>query len=196
MARPRRNEHIRDELLERGIDVLSEHGYHGTGIKKILDVVNVPKGSFYNYFHSKEQFVSEIIDKYSTDLLERLDQYLEKTSDDPVTAIKTVYYTAIDELHEKGLKGCLMGNLAAEIAGSSGECRMAMKQAFELWKERFVVLIENAQEMDLLRNDLSPEILSDIFWNTWQGGMLRMKIDNDTEPLKKLVDVMLDVLYR
>ncbi|OUS39938.1 TetR family transcriptional regulator, partial [Oleispira antarctica] len=54
MNRPRRSEQTREALIEAGIEQLSRHGYHGTGIKQILDEVSVPKGSFYNFFASKE----------------------------------------------------------------------------------------------------------------------------------------------
>ena len=56
MARPRRSENTRQELLELGVRLLSENGYNGTGLKQILDEAGVPKGSFYNYFPSKEAY--------------------------------------------------------------------------------------------------------------------------------------------
>ena len=59
MNRPRRSVQTREALIEAGIEHLSVHGYHGTGIKQILDEVNVPKGSFYNFFASKEAFVAD-----------------------------------------------------------------------------------------------------------------------------------------
>ena len=36
-----------------------EQGYHGTGIQEVVDKVGIPKGSFYNYFKSKEDFGSK-----------------------------------------------------------------------------------------------------------------------------------------
>ena len=54
MARPRKSEHSRQDLLDTGSRMLTEFGYHGTGIKQVLDAVGVPKGSFYNFFPSKE----------------------------------------------------------------------------------------------------------------------------------------------
>ena len=74
MSRPRRSEHIREALIQAGIEQLSIHGYHGTGIKQILDEVNVPKGSFYNFFASKEAFVAEVIARYSQDLVQQLQE--------------------------------------------------------------------------------------------------------------------------
>ena len=76
MSRPRRSEHTREALIQAGIEHLSRFGYHGTGIKQILDDVNVPKGSFYNFFASKETFVAELIQAYSQDLLLQLDDFI------------------------------------------------------------------------------------------------------------------------
>ena len=64
MARPRKSEQSRQLLLDIGSPMLIEHGHHGTGIKQVLDAVGVPKGSFYNFFPSKEAFVAGIIYQY------------------------------------------------------------------------------------------------------------------------------------
>ena len=40
----------KDRLLDQGVALLLEKGYHATGLKEILDTVQIPKGSFYNYF--------------------------------------------------------------------------------------------------------------------------------------------------
>ena len=77
MSRPRRSEHTREALIDAGIEQLSVHGYHGTGIKQILDDVKVPKGSFYNFFASKEAFVAEVIGHYSQKLLAQLNDFIQ-----------------------------------------------------------------------------------------------------------------------
>jgi TetR/AcrR family transcriptional repressor of nem operon len=195
MGRPRKSEHTRQKLLEMGVGLLSEHGYHGCGLKKILDTVQVPKGSFYNYFESKEAYVSEIIQFYSQGLIARLDAYLETTADDPVSMIRNIYTAAADELEAHGRQGCLIGNLAAELGTSSDLCRLTMQQSFEDWKNRIVPLIRAGQKGGQIRDDLSAEILTDIFWNTWQGGLLRMKIDGDAAHLRELPHLVLDVLF-
>jgi len=43
-----------DELLRFPSTI--RFGYRDTGLKEILDIVSVPKGSFYHYFSSKEDF--------------------------------------------------------------------------------------------------------------------------------------------
>ncbi|MDB5769038.1 MAG: transcriptional regulator, TetR family, partial [Collimonas fungivorans] len=55
----------RATLLETGLRLFAEQGYNGTGIKEIVDATGVPKGSFYNYFKSKEDFGAEVISFYA-----------------------------------------------------------------------------------------------------------------------------------
>lgn len=56
----------KDRILKVGIDILSKKGYNNVGLKEILALANVPKGSFYHYFKSKEDFGIQVISKYSS----------------------------------------------------------------------------------------------------------------------------------
>ncbi len=44
----------REALLRAGMEILTEQGFVATGIDTVLKRVQVPKGSFYHYFDSKE----------------------------------------------------------------------------------------------------------------------------------------------
>ncbi len=51
-------------LLEAGCRIMREKGYSNTGIQEVLGSTGVPKGSFYYYFDSKEDFALQIIDHF------------------------------------------------------------------------------------------------------------------------------------
>ncbi len=76
MGRPRLSHETKTRLLDEGVASLIGQGYHGTGIKEVLDQVKVPKGSFYNYFESKEHFGAEVIRHYAGQFLDQLDSQL------------------------------------------------------------------------------------------------------------------------
>ncbi|MDY0361879.1 MAG: TetR family transcriptional regulator C-terminal domain-containing protein [Desulforegulaceae bacterium] len=196
MSRPRKSSHIREKLISEGTELLKLKGYHGTGIKEILDRVNVPKGSFYNFFESKEKYVSEIIENYNIELLKEIDNFLEKSTKNPLEKIINAYSYVIKEIENTGLTGCLVGNLAAELGDSSKECLFQMQNGVKLWKSRFVNLFEQAREENLLRKDISAENMADIFWNAWQGGLLRMKIEGNTSQLQMMLENLLNILFR
>jgi AcrR family transcriptional regulator len=46
----RRTEDFRERLLEAGVALFAETGYHGTGVKDIVERAGVPKGSIRVFF--------------------------------------------------------------------------------------------------------------------------------------------------
>ncbi len=197
MARPRRSEKSRQSILQEGVKLLSEQGYNGTGLKQILDAVQVPKGSFYNYFESKENFAAEIIRHYMNDMLADMDDFIASNNRDPKETIRTTYRYAMEIMEEDSCrKGCLLGNLAAEIGASSELCNEALQESWLNWKSRFLPLIEQGQQQQQFRTDISASELTDLFWNQWEGGLLRMKLEGNTEALARSLDLTLDNLFR
>ena len=197
MARPRRSEKTRQELLELGVNLLSESGYNGTGLKQILDAAGVPKGSFYNYFPSKEAYAAEIIDFYMTNLLKMFDMVVDNHTGTPLQIIRFAYRNIITHLAEgQCRKGCLLGSMAAEIASGSELCRETMCSLYQQWKVRFAALMEKAQLQGEVRDDLTPETLADLFWNQWEGALLRMQIEGSPEILEDTLELLLDRLFK
>jgi TetR/AcrR family transcriptional repressor of nem operon len=91
-------------------------------------------------------------------------------------------------------KGCLLGNFAAEISEVSEECRLAMGQSVEKFKEILVQQLGAAQRECKVRKDLTTEEIADLLWNCWQGSLLRMKIEKSTIPLRNVMKVLNTIL--
>ena len=153
MSRPRRSEHTREALIDAGIEQLSVHGYHGTGIKQILDDVKVPKGSFYNFFASKEAFVAEVIGHYSQKLLAQLNDFIqgEGQSLTPIEQLRSIYrYSLKHYANHDFKKSCLVGSIATEIAAESEMCRLELEHAMKQWLKFFTAIFANAQAQHCL----------------------------------------------
>jgi len=197
MNRPKRSEKTKEALITEGIDQLSRHGYHGTGIKQILDAVKVPKGSFYNYFSSKESFVAEILEQYSEDGLQQLDAFTENSLLTPLEQIKTIYDFALMKFSEQSCQqGCLIGSIAAEIGNQSETCQKVMLRSVDKWKSRFAKLLEKGQQQGQIREDLTAIQIADIFWSAWEGSLIRMKMEANIAPAQQLLNIMLDHLLK
>jgi hypothetical protein len=59
------NRGTREELIEVGLKQIHSAGYTATGINQILELADVPKGSFYHHFASKDAFAKEILEHYN-----------------------------------------------------------------------------------------------------------------------------------
>jgi TetR/AcrR family transcriptional repressor of nem operon len=198
MARPRRSEQTREALINAGIDQISMHGYHGTGIKQILDMVNVPKGSFYNFFDSKEAFVAELIKEYSHNVHGQLNTYLKTQGADlsPVEQLREIYKYGVQEFaNSRFQKSCLIGSLAADIGAESTLCQTALLKAMREWQEIFSSLFDQAQKLGELRTDVSAAQLTSVYWSTWEGSLLKMKVSGDAQAASDTMEMMLTTFF-
>ncbi len=63
----------RQHLLDTGHRIMAVKGFTGVGLNEILQAASVPKGSFYHYFKSKEQFWQSLLEDYFRHYLAQMD---------------------------------------------------------------------------------------------------------------------------
>ena len=199
MNRPRRSEQTREALIEAGIEQLSVHGYHGTGIKQILDEVGVPKGSFYNFFASKEAFVVEVIGHYNQDLLNQLSQFIngEGKNLNTVEQLRSIYRYSLKQYESHHFKrSCLVGSIASEISAESEMCRIELERSMKQWLAVFSDLFKHGQQQGLMRDDMSSRDIAGLYWSAWEGALITMKMMADTKPVEKTMELMITTLLK
>lgn len=195
MARPRRSDDTRALLVEEGAAGLLANGYHGTGIKQVLDKVGVPKGSFYNYFDSKESFAQAVIEHHSLCVQRNLAAAFA-TDPDPLGGLRVFFATlTADFVAADYTGGCLIGNLGGELEGSE-VLRAALSAAWAAWRDGVAKALRAAQEQGSVRADLDAVDLADLLLESWEGAVIRMKIDRTVEPLDKCLRRLLDDYFR
>src|ERR1700749_1826416 len=57
----------KERILDAAEEIMLQKSFHSVGLNEILSAVKVPKGSFYHYFQSKEQFGVELLKHYVAD---------------------------------------------------------------------------------------------------------------------------------
>lgn len=195
MARPRRSEGTRERLLDEGIAALLRHGYHGTGLQQVLERAEVPKGSFYHYFASKEDFAAEAIRRYAACLSDRLAAALDGAPD-PLTGLRRFFDFQMDEYREaEFVGGCLVANLGAELE-ESDICRDLLNEALSGYRQGVRSALQAAQDQGLLRADLHARDMADLLVATWEGAVIRMKIERSLRPLRQSLQHLLDGYFQ
>lgn len=181
----------KEALLEEGMSQLAEFGFHGTGIKQILDAVKVPKGSFYNYFDSKEAFVAEIICRYNQQSMELFDTLVSNVELSAIEKLQFLYRHMLEKYANAGYQhGCLIGSLAAEIGHRYSMCQIAMQSSVLNWQKRLATLITEAQQERSIREDISADSVAELLWTTWEGGLIKMQLDGNAESAERALDVL------
>lgn len=192
MARPRRSQENRLRLLEEGANVFLRQGFHGAGLLEVLSRVGVPKGSFYNYFRSKEEFGAEVVRHYAAEFDSRLDAVAERARKDAASALRRFFRELAAEFASGGYGGgCLVGNLSGQLEESE-VCRAAMAEALRGWAERIARTVELGQRQGSFRRDPAAGEIAAFLLDSWEGAVLRMKVERSDRPLQRWVEVVLD----
>ncbi|MGR8935330.1 MAG: TetR family transcriptional regulator C-terminal domain-containing protein [Gammaproteobacteria bacterium] len=196
MKRTHNKQINRDKLLDNGVKLLIEQGYHGTGLQEILAAVEIPKGSFYQYFGSKEQFGAEVIQYYIEPFIKQLGGHLQNPEIDALTALRRYFDELIAEMQRQDFRGgCLLGNLMGEIGDTSEICRISLHAAVRRYRDLMCKALARAQREGSIRHDIAAETLADLLVNAWQGALLRMKIERSVVPLQQCRELFLEEFF-
>src|SRR5579871_4082310 len=137
----------REHLIAVGLELIRSAGYTATGINQILQAADVPKGSFYHHFSSKDEFVMEVIRRYATGEQERAERLLGDASISPLKRLRRYFKDLIATYGRAGgpmISGCLLGNLSLEIAGQNDAIRSLLKEAFDAWQTALANAVREA----------------------------------------------------
>lgn len=82
-GRPRKTESTyadtRNDLIRSGLELLTQNGFLATGVDAIVKNANVPKGSFYYYFKSKEDYAQTVLNAYDSFFEHKLKKHLHES---------------------------------------------------------------------------------------------------------------------
>ena len=176
--------HSKKEIIRKGVDIFRKQGYHNTGISDILYTCDIPKGSFYNYFRSKEDYCISVLDYYGDSLLEFMKNKLKSDGDSPIENLKELYRAFIEIVEKEEIKsGCLVNNISNEVGGLNDKFAEAADQIFQKWMNAIASVVTKGQATHEIRNDMGALEIAEYLHGTFYGLLSRMKVTRNTDGL-------------
>ena len=179
MARPS----TREQIITAAVDTLHRKGFNGTSVQDITEAAQVPKGSFYNHFESKELLAVEALERYWQKVLNGL----SGLSDEKVPAVARLqrYFQYLNEVARQGdyRTGCMIGNMSAEMPDQSRPVRERLAVLLAAWSRAIESCVKEAQADGALRRDMDARTIAAFLLNSWEGAMMRAKVDKDATAL-------------
>jgi TetR/AcrR family transcriptional repressor of nem operon len=192
---PKPKPDTRNNLVQAGLRLFHAEGYAATGIQTIVESVGVPKGSFYNHFESKEAFAAEVIDAYFERSEERLRTFLCESDISPLARLEAYFDDRIKTVKAAGfIRGCLMGNFSAEAADHSALMRERLIMHFGAWSNFFEKCISQAQQQGAISDQFPAALLGRFVLNSWEGALLRMRVEKSAAPLTEFKKIVFEKL--
>ena len=188
----------KEDIIQSGYDLFYEKGYSVTGIKEITEKIDIPKGSFYNHFKSKEEFGIAVLDNYIQKNIAFLKQVLLNPEQSPINNLKQFFndYIKLQEEELECSKGCLMANLTMELADVNQAFQLKAMNGFETVTAVFENCLNRAKDLGEINIDTDTETMASFIVNSWQGAALRMKADKSTDALKTFYQTLFSFIIK
>jgi len=175
----------KERILEAAEDLMLTKSFHSVGLNEILTAVKVPKGSFYHYFSSKEQFGVELIAHYVAEHTARLRKFFEDTESPALQRFVDYWSYVIGRMKEgECQQACLVVKLGLEVTNFSEPMRAVLAEGLKTWRGIFRKVIMEGQGDGSIRKDLDPTEAAAVLQDTWQGAMQRMQVEKSVAPLR------------
>lgn len=174
---------VRAHILEVAHPLLLRKGFTAVGLTEVLAAAQVPKGSFYHYFGSKEAFGEALLETYFAGYLARMDELLA----DPGTAAQRLIAYFQDWLDsqtgEEAQSRCPVVKLGAEVSDLSETMRAALERGTHGITERLARCIEAGGADGSLPAVSDAHAIALTLYQSWLGASLLAKITHDRAPL-------------
>jgi TetR/AcrR family transcriptional repressor of nem operon len=177
---------LRDRILDAGLKVMFRKGYIGSGVRDVVAEAEAPQGSFTNHFRSKEVFAQEVLDRYFDHVKGLVARALDDQSLSPRTRLRRYLDIITERLEADAFaRGCLIGDFSLEAAPQSELLRGRLATIFAEWRTPFAACIAEAQAAGEIAATFTPDDLAEFLLASWEGAILRMKVERGPEPLER-----------
>ncbi len=173
-GRPRKTESTyadtRNDLIRSGLELLTQNGFLATGVDAIVKNANVPKGSFYYYFKSKEDYAQTVLNAYDSFFEHKLKKHLHESSCTPMVRLENFINDACEGIKKYNFtRGCLVGNMMQETPGLPQSFIKVLQNILESWQALVAACLSDALSSGEISSNMNNTQLAAIFWSGWEG---------------------------
>lgn len=160
-------------------------GFSAVGLAEILSAARVPKGSFYYYFDSKEQFGEALLEAYFADYLKRVDALFGQESL-PVRDRLMTYWQRWMEVQslDPDSRQCLVVKLSAEVSDLSETMRRVLRKGTDEVLARLALCLTAGVKDGSFHAGLDPQATAHALYQLWLGASLLAKVHKDSSPFE------------
>lgn len=187
--RERRRAEIRERIIRHALRLFAERGVMGTTVEDITNAADVGKGTFFNYFPSKEHILPCLCQMQMGKIRELVAHAIN--SAEPMNQVLFRLALAVTDKFE-GSPALVQGVLCPSL--SSESMRQQMAEDFEEDRQMLAELIAERQKRGEIRGDSAPVDLALQFQRALLGTTVLWSLD-PSEPLSGCLKGMLDVLW-
>lgn len=180
-----REHNTRDHILATGRRLTAQQGYSGVGLNELLKQAGVPKGSFYHFFSSKEDYGCALLENFVHDYKDQLGTSL----DHPTLNARARLLGYFDDWHQKQTgpnpeNRCLVVKLSAEVADLSENMSVILQHGVTAIVARLASTLDDGIADGSIAQINDTHGMADAIYHQWLGASLVASLSRDDAPLK------------
>jgi AcrR family transcriptional regulator len=106
----------REHLIDVAIDLFNQHGYHATGVDRIMEATGISKATLYRHFKTKDDLIVAVLAKIDEAAREEMRAFVENASADPRERILATFSQLAIWLEDQSFAGCPFMAAASEFS--------------------------------------------------------------------------------
>lgn len=186
--RERHRTEMRERIFRSALELFAERGYLETTVEDITEAADVGKGTFFNYFPTKEHVLAH----YGEERLEEIERSLERARDGKEAVIAVLKDLATDLAGQSSESPDLIRSVFAanlSCAPVRAELQKRIQRARQLLSE----ILALGQQRGEIRRDLSPSELARLIRMVFMGVTIAWAINPDA-PLRRTAEQVWELL--
>ncbi len=173
----------RQTILDAAQVLVGRKGFSAVGLNEILQAAEVPKGSFYHYFTSKDGFGVVLLDTYFDHYVHGMQQLFDQPGLSQHAKLMRYWDAWIANQTGCTEAGkCLAVKLGAEVSDLSEPMRLALQRGTSRTIALLAVALQRGVEDGSLRLQHRPQDLAQQLYALWLGSSVMSKITLTSAP--------------
>jgi len=116
----------RDELVDAAMRVFYRHGFHASGLDRILEESGISRMTIYNHFKSKDELILAALRRRDEIFRNKMMQFVDAKKRSPISRLLAVFDYHENWFTGKDFCGCMFINASAEFSDpASAPCLVA-----------------------------------------------------------------------
>jgi TetR/AcrR family transcriptional regulator, transcriptional repressor for nem operon len=174
----------RQQILDTARTIIAGKGFAAVGLSEILATAGVPKGSFYHWFQSKEQFGEALLERHFEGYLLQVGATLGATGRTAPERLLAFFgqWHASQSGDDPKLR-CLVVKLSAEVCDLSEPMRAALERGTAQVLARLQGCLRDGIASGELANCPAPHEVAQQLYQQWLGATLLARVQRSPQPL-------------
>lgn len=175
---------MRQHIIDVARSLMTHKGYTAVGLTELLGAAGVPKGSFYHYFRSKEEFGQALLEEYFQEYIGRVDSLMAAEGSGAERLLGYLRYWAQTQAFDHADQKCLVVKLGAEVCDLSEDMRAVLDKGTAMIIQRILAGVQRGQADGSIASDVDAPLLAESLYQLWLGASLLVKVRHSAEPFE------------